>query len=884
LYSSSFLKKSNSLPKACIVLALIVIVSYSPVIFLNQTYDSYFPIPPKLLGFEGKKNVINVIDPAADFIAVRPGIILATEMMKEGTIPLWNPYMGGGNPLATDTINYVFSPTILLFMIPVDYWDFGLLTLLWLAGFFTFLFLRSMKLNFTSSIAGATFYMLSGVFTWHLAHPHIPVIIFTPLILYSVEMLFQTRSPKYVILTSVSLCFGILGAHLESVILQFLFIVSYFFYRLIFPIFLKYYLKYKNKVLNDDFNKQIYNTKKILTWSIIALILGVGLSAFFIIPVYEHVTISDLSAHDPGYGLNYWKKLVIAFAFVPYVMGPILHGYWSLEMPNQWASAWGFSGVFSLFFSVTAIILFLKNKTKDTIHKYTPLFFIGISVFFMMKTFGVPIVNLIGALPVFDVIAFPRYSGTFIPFGFAIAAAFGIQWLSTINVKRTIPIISCLIVILILVMVSIPFFTFLSEDAKFNPLVTRDDAIHYVMFQFLLAGLFVIAALLVSLSILKNRSVNIAIIPIIILELSLFIPMGLDKWSMFYKSIITLIGMGIISILALFPNKISWNYKTKKLKLSGISLILVVTTFGFIIISEQSPQGIADRFDYHQENKLTVFLKENLENHRMFSLDFTLGPNHPSAYQINSISIFTPFITDWFALFNENFLQPKPWNQNLGYPPFSHQYGPDSYKIYLDNKYYYDFLGVKYLVTAQKVDSTILKPVHKFGSTVVYESEQVFPRVFLVNEFKIMNSFNDAQKTIKDNDIDLRKTVILEGQLSQKEIESLTLSTIDENKQPKITLYSPNKVIIETSNESSSLLVLTDTYFPGWHAYVDGEKTTIYRADGLVRSIFIPPGAHSVTFSYLPESLVHGTIISIFSGVSLGVILLYYKIKYKKNN
>jgi uncharacterized membrane protein YfhO len=58
-------------------------------------------------------------------------------------------------------------------------------------------------------------------------------------------------------------------------------------------------------------------------------------------------------------------------------------------------------------------------------------------------------------------------------------------------------------------------------------------------------------------------------------------------------------------------------------------------------------------------------------------------------------------------------------------------------------------------------------------------------------------------------------------------------------------------------------LVLTDTYFPGWQAEVDGKPADIHRVDYLFRGVRVPPGAANVTFSYQPTSYRLGLVISI---------------------
>ena len=95
---------------------------------------------------------------------------------------------------------------------------------------------------------------------------------------------------------------------------------------------------------------------------------------------------------------------------------------------------WGYVGILALFFSIVGVYLSLKNS-KDRIHRYTPLFFLCVSIFFIMKTIGVPIVNWIGYLPILDLLNFTTYSGVIIPFGFAISAAFGINLLPKIQIN-----------------------------------------------------------------------------------------------------------------------------------------------------------------------------------------------------------------------------------------------------------------------------------------------------------------------------------------------------------------------------------------------------------------------------------------------------------------
>jgi hypothetical protein len=82
------------------------------------------------------------------------------------------------------------------------------------------------------------------------------------------------------------------------------------------------------------------------------------------------------------------------------------------------------------------------------------------------------------------------------------------------------------------------------------------------------------------------------------------------------------------------------------------------------------------------------------------------------------------------------------------------------------------------------------------------------------------------------------------------------------------------QVSLEARVAAPALLVLTDTFFPGWTATVDGVPVTIHRADHAFRGVELSPGSHRVEFRYRPRSVVVGLTISACALVIvLGLIL-----------
>jgi uncharacterized membrane protein YfhO len=82
------------------------------------------------------------------------------------------------------------------------------------------------------------------------------------------------------------------------------------------------------------------------------------------------------------------------------------------------------------------------------------------------------------------------------------------------------------------------------------------------------------------------------------------------------------------------------------------------------------------------------------------------------------------------------------------------------------------------------------------------------------------------------------------------------------------------------------LLFLSDIYYPGWNAYVDGVKTAMYRADYAFRAVPVKKGNHTVELRYEPESFEIGKDVSLAALFVIIVLLgfsVYRRRVYEKN-
>lgn len=81
-------------------------------------------------------------------------------------------------------------------------------------------------------------------------------------------------------------------------------------------------------------------------------------------------------------------------------------------------------------------------------------------------------------------------------------------------------------------------------------------------------------------------------------------------------------------------------------------------------------------------------------------------------------------------------------------------------------------------------------------------------------------------------------------------------------------------VAVSVKLDKPAFVVLNDHFYPGWQAAVDGVPVRIYRANAVMRAVFVPEGAHLITFDYKPQSLHWSLMISCFAIIALLIMVV----------
>jgi hypothetical protein len=110
--------------------------------------------------------------------------------------------------------------------------------------------------------------------------------------------------------------------------------------------------------------------------------------------------------------------------------------------------------------------------------------------------------------------------------------------------------------------------------------------------------------------------------------------------------------------------------------------------------------------------------------------------------------------------------------------------------------------------------------------------------------------------------------------------EGLVLSGTNTNSTARIIEMTGNTIKIDTdSAEKGSMVVLSDTFFPGWHATIDGKPTDIHRVNCSMRGVLVSSGKHTIEMVYLPLSFQIGFGISMVTLAGLLLFFFFGKIK-----
>ncbi len=718
-----------------------------------------------------------------------PYMHLTQIMYRRLELPLWNPHNFAGNPHMAEMQSGVFYPLhILLLFLPLPiYWTLFQISGFFLAGLFTYLYLRSLQLTKLPAFFGATTFMLSTfMFTWNqevIIAPH--SILWLPLMLLAIDKFNQHGDKRWWLAGLAGLCLSVLSGYWQTTFYVMGASLAYILWR---------------------------RAWLLLTWYPLSL----GLTAFQLLPTAELYQLSSrpIINNSPQL-LSLFKDFLLQpfhaiLLLIPDFFGhPTTRNFFANPAANYYELAL-FVGTIPVVFVLTALF----TSRKNLVWFFTLLGLISASF-----VFDLPHSRLIYDLKIPLLSTGIAHRILFLlVFGLSVLAAFGLDsWLKTkkpLAIWLSAGLISIIfggVFIFLYRVAQVPYKYLWPFDPKLIwwPIAWRNSIIP--------AGVFILFMLLMLLSLKAKRYFHLLTIAIVVLATA-------QNLYQFFKF------TPFSEAQFVYPS-----HPTIKFLQENAGLNRYIGYHGSVIGSNFATYyGLytIEGFDSLNEHLRTQLIystaKGELERTMARSADAILDRDYTNIYPRRILSLM-------------------------------------GVKYLIDYPQYPDLADAG---NAPNLPENEQKLIWQDGDWIIYEYTQSLPRAFLASSYI---KETDNQKTadlIYDPQVNLREQLIL------TQDPPLALAD-DPNEITDISEYRPTKITIRTSSRTNQLLFLSDTYYPGWKAAIDGQPVKVLRADLAFRAVPVPAGEHKIIMTYFPNSFKYGLYLA---AASLILSLLIYAI------
>jgi len=176
-------------------------------------------------------------------------------------------------------------------------------------------------------------------------------------------------------------------------------------------------------------------------------------------------------------------------------------------------------------------------------------------------------------------------------------------------------------------------------------------------------------------------------------------------------------------------------------------------------------------------------------------------------------------------------------------------------------------LNVAYVTAARAVDRPGLVRLHAPVDPLdafVYAVEPHAPRAYVPQRLRAVGSADEAAAHLAQAE-DPVAEVAVDGASIPVGLPLTMSGTV------RIESYLPDRVMMRAEMRTAGLVVLSDTFYGGWSATVDGKPAPIVRVNCFVRGVRVEAGTSRIVFNYKPWSYGAGALVSL---LSLGLVLV----------
>lgn len=241
---------------------------------------------------------------------------------------------------------------------------------------------------------------------------------------------------------------------------------------------------------------------------------------------------------------------------------------------------------------------------------------------------------------------------------------------------------------------------------------------------------------------------------------------------------------------------------------------------------------------FFPETAAIEFLQNQKKPFRVVSVDARILPPNTSAYYgIESIEGYDPIYLKTY----EEFIAASERGKPDIAPPYGFNriitpHNLDSPLISL--------LNVRYVLSLADIEQPYLHKVFQEGETRVYEDSRNLPRAFFVEGVVIEKNRQKILEKLFEKDFQPLKTAIIEKPMS------LLSTPLMLTEYVSIVEYGSDAIKLDVQAENPRFLFISNMFYPGWQAKIDGELVEIYRTNYLFQGVIVPSGRHVIVLQY----------------------------------
>jgi len=733
-----------------------------------------------------------------------------SESLKEGELPLWNPYMFSGATFVGNGQSAIFYPLNLLFVfMPVDV-GFGWFVLIHMliAAFGTYALLTLWRVHSAPAFIGACSFMLCGfLVAWLNYITILCTAVWLPVCVavyeYSLRRSEQGRSIPHILLaaflSSLPLALSALAGHMQMAFYVWFSLLIYALVRCI---------QASVCVREKGLQCVVEVAGQHILFFIFSLVFALMLSSPQLLPSlelsrmctragrfnYDAVLANSLQPEQ-------WIRLIVPNFFGNYRDGT----HWSPFEVFNFIERTGYVGLLPLL--LASIGCAFKHSLR----------FFAICIFiigFMLAT-GSPIYLLLGMLPGIQQMVGASRALLMFDFSIALLAALGAQAIISMRNERSLE---------------------------------RKRILRFILMPCAISVALMILSCAYGMSCFWDV---IATSPLA----------GYERWQLYRAS--------ILLILSCFAIAFALHRLTAKLSSAMMIALVVADLFSFAYDLNPS----CDRRMVFFWTDSLRWISEHIGRHRIIAIG------------TDAIKHWMPSNTPMVYRLRDAQGSDSLWT--MRYARFLKCIDPDLPGFSLDNldSQLLDLVSVKFFISGAPIEHAKKNIKELQASDMwLYENLDVFPRAFMVTDWLIVDSPQQSFSLVCEADrhrINLMDKAIIELPERSKQYKLASPTTKHKRGNVTIVLDAPNRLMLDATSFGTQVLVIADSYYPGWRAYVDGEHKPLFIVDYVFRGLFVPSGRHIVWLSYEPTSVLIGVYtacvcMSIFVGVAVLLLLRRY--------